>query len=160
MTDALYRRMDNPGESVEHFIEDEVLTQEQAAEIRRRSREGLAALAINIVLLLGISSVVVGIYLLKLRPESSIVVGSIISLAGILSVFRLDPRFNIIANAVSFIGTATFMGGFVWYFVEELDSLTPAILLGVIVAAIAEFALGVGHNPDPCSFVWRSNIAC
>lgn len=121
---------------VDGLVEDEVLTQEQADEILRRSREGLVALAINIVLFLGILSVVVGTYLLKLGPESSIVVGSIISLAGILSVFKLGPRFNIIANAVSFVGTAIFVGGFVWYFVEELDSLTPAILLGFIVAAI------------------------
>ena len=120
---------------IDRLVEDEVLTQDQAAEILRRSREGLFALAIKIVLFFGITAVIVGVFLLKLSPASLIIVGSIISLTGILTIFRLDARFDFIANVVSFVGAAIFMGGFVWLFRGEYESLKPALFLGILYAA-------------------------
>jgi len=126
---------------VDRLVADGVITAEQAAEMRRRSRDSLTKYAINFVLLLGVVLVFLGILGLELGPETVILTGFLVFVLGIASIHKLAARFDVIANAVSLIGVATFLAGVYWLSVLEHDATTPAIAVGIVVAGIDFAAL-------------------
>lgn len=126
---------------MERLVDERILTESQAAEIRRRSREGLSNLSINILLVVGVISVVIGLFMWALSSANLIILGAVMSIVGISAIFNLNKQFDLVANAVAFIGVAAFLGGLNFLFIEEFQSLFPAIFLGIIVAGAGYAAL-------------------
>lgn len=116
------------------LIRDGVISEAQAEEIAQRSRDGMIALAINMMLFCGVLAVVLGAaaYLDDL-PQLTML-GAGITVIGAAALYAAPEDYRLLSNAVSVIGAGMFVGGAVAWSVQATESYRMAAGLGLPIA--------------------------
>ena len=135
----------------EELIRDGILTQPQATEIARRSREAMISLAINTVLFAGILAVIGGMAAYLEDEAQLTALGAVVTLAGGLALMFVPADYRLLANATSVIGAAMLVGGGGYWAAQAGAAPMTAAALGLPVA-LAGYAL-VRRGPKRLRFL-------
>ncbi|MDK3018011.1 hypothetical protein [Pseudodonghicola flavimaris] len=130
----------------EELIRDGILSEPQAAEIARRSREAMIALAINIVLFCGLLAVIAGMAAYLDDAAQLTLLGAAVTLAGGIALLLAGEAYRLLANATAVIGAAMLVGGGAFWLVQARGTPDAAAVLGVPVALLGYLCWRVGPS--------------
>ena len=124
------------------------LSDAQADEIARRSRQTMVALAVNTVLTAGILAATFGLIFWLADAVAVAVCGAVFLLIGALVLVKGSDLLRMLGNAATIIGSGMLIGGAGIELVENFRDLAEPLMLlgGALVAgiALAVFAKGRG----------------
>ncbi len=121
------------------LVSDGVITPDQAAEIERRARETMVALAVNAVLTFGILSATGGL-IVVLASALAVAVAGLLALAtGIVVLRGAGPLYAMFGNAAALIGAGMLMGGLSFELLDKYEDVAGLVMfpVGALVAAVA-----------------------
>ncbi len=121
----------------ERLIADGILDQSQAAEIARRSRETMVALAVNAVLCIGIIAATFGLIFWLADALAVAVAGAVFLVAGLWVLMNGSELYRMLGNAASLIGAGMLIAGAGIELVDKYrDSAEPVMIVaGAAIAA-------------------------
>ncbi len=124
------------------LVADEWITEAQAAEIARRSRETMVALAVNGVLCGGIIAATFGLIFYLADAMAVAVAGCIFLMLGGFVLQRGSDLYRMLGNAAAIIGAGMLIGGGGIELVENYrDMAEPLMIVGGAAIAACAFAV-------------------
>lgn len=125
----------------EKLTQDEIITHDQAQELKIRSRDTMVKLAINMILCIGILSATGGLIFWLASPLSVTICGLIFLGSGLLILSKGGELFRMFGNAAALIGSGMMIGGAGIELVDKYPDIAGPIMLigGIIIAAITGY---------------------
>ena len=123
------------------LVAEEWLTPEQAAEIARRSRETMVALAVNAILCAGIVAATLGLSFWLADAMAVSAAGAIFLAIGAFVLLQGSNLYRMLGNASAMIGAGMLIGGAAIELVDKYRDVADPIMIlgGAIVGALALF---------------------
>ncbi|MFP3385622.1 hypothetical protein [Tritonibacter sp. SIMBA_163] len=122
----------------EALVADGTLTPDQAAILKRRSREVMVTLAVNAILCFGILAATVGFIFWLADPFLVAIVGGLMLAGGLAVLARAGASYAMFGNSAVLIGVGMLLGGATVELVDRYEQLAGWVLAsgGVLVALI------------------------
>lgn len=126
------------------LVAENILTEAQAAEIARRSRETMVSLAVNVVLCIGIVAATLGLVFWLADALAVAVAGAVFVGAGALVLSKGGDLYRMLGNAAALVGAGMLVAGAGIELVDKLRDAAGWIMLaggaGLAAGAYAVFA--------------------
>lgn len=130
----------------EKLLEERLIDRSLAAEIARRSRETMVALAVNTILCVGIIAATLGLIFWLADALAVAVAGGIFLLVGAWVLLAGSDLYRMLGNAATLVGAGMLIGGAGIELLDKYRDLAEPIMLiggaGIAVAAWAVFHRG------------------
>lgn len=124
--------------NTDQLLQDGILTEAQADEIKQRARGAMVTIAVNMLLTGGIVAATLGLIFLLRDAFSVAVFGGLLLAAGLLVLRASGALYQMAGNASALIGAGMLIGGSGLKIAETLqDDAGPWLLLaGALIAAL------------------------
>lgn len=133
--------------NTQQLVSDGIITSQQATEIETRSREKMANLAINTILIAGIVTATLGLIAFLASPIAVAIAGLGALALGLILQLRGNENIAIFTNASMLIGAGLLLGGGSFELVAQLEAGAAPFLL------FLGAAVGIG-------FLWAFHFGC
>lgn len=124
------------------LTQDQIITPAQAQEMKSRSREAMATLAINMILCFGILSATAGLIFWLASATAVAICGLLFLASGIFILSKKTQLFDMFGNAAALIGSGMMLGGGAIELVDKYKDIAEASLIlgGILVAGLAGYS--------------------
>lgn len=128
--------------NTQRLLQEGLLTEAQAAEIMRRSRETMLALVVNIVLTAGIIAASLGFVFWIADAFGVALLGAAFLAAGLFVLLKTDALYRLLGHAGTLVGAGMLFVGGALEVLENYTAQADAILAitGAAIAALASTA--------------------
>ncbi|NNL18875.1 MAG: hypothetical protein HKP37_09070 [Boseongicola sp.] len=135
------------------LLAEGILTQSQANEIARRSRDTMLSLVVNILLMGGIIAASLGFVFWIADPFGVAALGLGFFLAGTAILFANNPLYRMLGNAAGLVGAGMLISGASIELLENYRDIAEIVLTlsGAAIAALAATAFRFG--PQSLRFI-------
>ncbi len=121
------------------LVADQILTEAQASEIARRSRETMVSLLVNAVLCLGIVAATLGLVFWLADALAVAIAGGLFLAGGTLVLTRSEEMYRMLGNAAALVGAGMLVTGSGIELMDKLPDAAGGVMLaaGAILAGLA-----------------------
>ena len=119
------------------LVAENILTEAQAAEIARRSRETMVSVAVNVVLCAGIVAATLGLVFWLADAMAVAVAGLVFLAAGALVLLKGEALYRMLGNAAALVGAGMLVAGGGIELVDKLSDQAGWIMLALGAALAA-----------------------
>ena len=130
----------------EKLLGEGILSQDQAVEIARRSREAMTALAVNMILCVGVIAATFGLIFWLADALAVSVAGGIFLLLGLWVLLASSELYRMLGNAAALVGAGMLIGGAGIELVDKFRDIAEPVMLvaGALIAIGAWFVFEKG----------------
>ena len=120
----------------EKLLGEGILSQDQAGEIARRSRETMVALAVNTILCVGVIAATFGLIFWLADALAVSVAGGIFLLVGLWVLMAGSDLYRMLGNAAALVGSGMLIGGAGIELVDKFRDIAEPVMLvaGALIA--------------------------
>ena len=120
----------------DRLVDEGILSQDQASEIARRSRETMIALAVNTILCVGVVAATFGLIFWLADALAVSVAGGVFLLVGLWVLLAGSDLYRMLGNAAALVGAGMLIGGAGIELVDKFHDIAEQVMLvaGAVIA--------------------------